>query len=367
MTISVIMVPLDGAGIAASVLPTVASLARPIRAAVHLVAVVDLQKREIPSLYYVANPDPESERAPHSSDTAPLNPDGTTTTPFDTAQRVERARSYLASLATRLQSLGIESSYEAFVGDPMTDIAQLARRKRFGLIALSPHGRYAIGKGLGSVTDRVLHSSSVPLLIAPPEAVLQKSASDHAIQNVIVGLDGSRAAEVSLERAVQICKATGAAPLLLRAIGGQAREAAWGEGANRVVRDIDSDFRGTVFRYMNDVSERACVPYNAMVGDNDEVMEILDTAETLPSSIIVLASWAVRNHQMATRQRHGQGHPTVDPSGNHCSADHHPNPRIHHAGIAHNPRSGYTPRTGESSILISSATRRPIRPKVQPI
>ncbi len=294
MTISGIMVPLDGAGIAASVLPTVASLAQPIRAAVHLVAIVDLKKREIPSLYYAANPDPdtqpEDERTHNSSDTAPLLPDGTTTTPLDTAQRVERARSYLAALATRLQSLGIESSYEAFVGDPMTDIVQLARRKRFGLIALAPHSHYAIGRGLGSVTDRVLHSSPIPLLIAPPEHEQSKSAADHAIQNVIVGLDGSRAAEASLEPAAQISKATGAPLLLLRAIGGRAREAAWGEGANRVGRDIDSDFRGTVSQYMNDASERAGVPCNTMVGDDDELTEIIGTAETLPSSLIILAS-----------------------------------------------------------------------------
>ncbi len=63
MPISGILVPLDGAGIAASVLPTVASLARPIRAAVHLFAAVDLQKREIPSLYYSDNADDRPDPA----------------------------------------------------------------------------------------------------------------------------------------------------------------------------------------------------------------------------------------------------------------------------------------------------------------
>ena len=72
MSISGILVPLDGAGIAASVLPTVASLARPIRASVHLTAVVDPQKLEIPTLYYQPNVDSSADSDPSKPDSAPL-------------------------------------------------------------------------------------------------------------------------------------------------------------------------------------------------------------------------------------------------------------------------------------------------------
>lgn len=290
VAISGILVPLDGAGIAASVLPTVASLARPIRAAVHLTAVVDLKTLEIPEHYYPSNPDTQVSLDSAAQESAPLNPNDTRITAAYTQHRVERARDYLGALASRLQALDIETSYEALVGDPMTDIVDLARRKRFGLIALSPHSRYAIGRGLGSVTDRVLHSSPIPILVAPPLSDPQPSASEIATGTVIATLDGSKAAESALEPASQIARATGAQLVLLRSTGGRARERAWGEGAHRVGRDIEADFRREVGVYMDRVADRLEIPCTTMIGGEDEVTEILDALNSLPTSIAVMAS-----------------------------------------------------------------------------
>jgi nucleotide-binding universal stress UspA family protein len=290
VAISGILVPLDGGSIPAGILPVVASIARPIHASVHLYAAVDLQKLEIPSLYYSAESDTTPDLGSDQPDTAPLNTPDTGATQADALRRVERARSYLGGLAARPQSLGIESSYEAHIGDPMTDIVDLARRKHFGLIALSPHSRYAIGRGLGSITDRVLHSSPIPILVAPPSTISSPGTSDNTIHSVIATLDGSRAAEAALEPASQISEACRAQLFLLRAIGGRAREAAWQEGAERVGRDIDSDFRDAATQYMDDVSARVGMSCTTMLGGEDEVTETLGAADSLPSSIIVMAS-----------------------------------------------------------------------------
>jgi nucleotide-binding universal stress UspA family protein len=290
VAISGILVPLDGAAISAAILPVVASLARPIHASVHLFATIDLQKREIPSLYYSKDEGTSPIQRTALPESAPLNVADVQASTAEVTRRVERARAFLGGLAARLQALDIESSYEASVGDPMTDIVNLARRKRFGLIAPSPHSRYAIGRGLGSVTDRVLHSSPIPILVAPPTSAPPPTTSTFTIQTVISTLDGSRAAEAALDPASQIAEACAAQLLLLRAIGGRAREAAWEEGAERVGRDTDSDFRGAAMRYMTDASERVGVPCSTMIGSEDEVTEILGAADSLPSSMIVMAS-----------------------------------------------------------------------------
>jgi nucleotide-binding universal stress UspA family protein len=290
VAISGILVPLDGAALSAAILPVVASLARPIHASVHLFATIDLQKREIPSLYYSKDEGTSPIQRTALPESAPLNVADVQASTAEVTRRVERARAFLGGLAARLQALDIESSYEASVGDPMTDIVNLARRKRFGLIAPSPHSRYAIGRGLGSVTDRVLHSSPIPILVAPPTSAPPPTTSTFTIQTVIATLDGSRATEAALDPASQIAEACAAQLLLLRAIGGRARETAWEEGAERVGRDIDSDFRGAAMRYMTDASERVGVPCSTMIGSEDEVTEILGAADSLPSSMIVMAS-----------------------------------------------------------------------------
>lgn len=265
-----------------------------MHAAVHLMAAVDLRKREIPSLYYAADvddrPDSGHDRDHDHEDTAPLAPRGSRTTREDASRRVERARSYLASLAGRLQKLGVESSYEASIGDPMTDIVRLARRKRFGLITLSPHSRYAIGRGLGSVTDRVLHTSPIPLLIAPSLGDQPPTTSDLTVETVVVGLDGSRAAEAAFGPARQIFEDCGARVVLLRAIGGRAREEAWAAGAARVGRDIDADFEDSAREYLEDASQRIGVPCVTVLGDRDEVTEILSASQDRPAAMIVMAS-----------------------------------------------------------------------------
>jgi nucleotide-binding universal stress UspA family protein len=43
-------------------------------------------------------------------------------------------------------------------------------------------------------------------------------------------------------------------------------------------------------RYLDEASEQAGMPTTTIVGGEDEVTEILGTAENLPSSLIVLAS-----------------------------------------------------------------------------
>lgn len=65
-----------------------------------------------------------------------------------------------------LRGAGIRHDEELCVGDAADEVAALARRGRFDLIAMGSHGRSAIGTALlGSVVQKVLARSKVPVLV----------------------------------------------------------------------------------------------------------------------------------------------------------------------------------------------------------
>ena len=90
---------------------------------------------------------------------------------------------------------------------------------------MATRGRSAIGRGLlGSVTDRVAHSSAIPLLIVSPI----ESGITEPISRLIVGLDGSDVSEAALDPARDLASLLKVPMLLLRATAGAARMAAYG-------------------------------------------------------------------------------------------------------------------------------------------
>ena len=102
MAISGILVSLDGVVISAAILPvapSLAPLARPIRASVHLFATIDLQKREIPSFYYTADRDTSPVHRTDPPESAPLSPADVQASTAEIMRRVDRARAFLGASA----------------------------------------------------------------------------------------------------------------------------------------------------------------------------------------------------------------------------------------------------------------------------
>jgi nucleotide-binding universal stress UspA family protein len=68
--------------------------------------------------------------------------------------------------AGRLKAAGIEASPLRLRGDPATRILDAAEAERADLIAMSTHGESGVSRwALGTVTERVLRSSTTPLLV----------------------------------------------------------------------------------------------------------------------------------------------------------------------------------------------------------
>ena len=118
------------------------------------------------------------------------------------------ARTYLDDL--QLTSVGPEVAVRRQVvgGDEAGAIIGIAEAEEVDLIVMTSHGRSGARRWLlGSVTERVLHHASCPVMVI---------RGSEPIHHVIVPLDGSRLAEKALGPGVFVAQAFNADTTLLR-------------------------------------------------------------------------------------------------------------------------------------------------------
>lgn len=79
------------------------------------------------------------------------------------------ANNYLNEISGELQKSGINITKVVTQGNPSESVLSYAQSNGIDLIILSTHGRSGIARwALGSVADKVIHHSSVPILIVTP-------------------------------------------------------------------------------------------------------------------------------------------------------------------------------------------------------
>jgi nucleotide-binding universal stress UspA family protein len=142
VVLKTLLVPLDGSGLAETVLPHVAELAKKMNLEVVLVRVL------MPGVVY-----PTGDYAP---DWEPLN-----------EEIRKEANGYLQQKTQQLQREGLETVSSILLeGNAAETIIDLARERGPSLIAMCSYGRTGGGRGvLGIVTDRIVRHSGDPVLI----------------------------------------------------------------------------------------------------------------------------------------------------------------------------------------------------------
>ena len=197
-----ILTPLDGSTLSEGILPYIRALAPAFGARVELL-------RAYQNLAYELAPQDEAESA---SIVAALEP---------VAVRLHnQAESYLTRVAGGLEELGISTDIAVRSGPAADHIVSEADEVEGTLVAMSTHGRTGLGRWImGSVTDRVLHTTATPLLVVHPERGAPSVDSTASIQTLIVPLDGSELAETVLPVAAEIAKAIGAGVVLAETVG----------------------------------------------------------------------------------------------------------------------------------------------------
>jgi nucleotide-binding universal stress UspA family protein len=94
-----------------------------------------------------------------------------------------------------------------------------ALRHGVDLIVMATHGRRGLARiWLGSVADRLIRETGIPVLVVRPPSLATELASGFCFKRIIVPLDGSPLAERSLEAAIDLAEFEQATVTLLRVV-----------------------------------------------------------------------------------------------------------------------------------------------------
>lgn len=101
-------------------------------------------------------------------------------------------------------------------GDPYRTIVEYSDQTAVDAIVMPTHGRRGIHRYLlGSVTERVINTASVPVVAVNPD---RDRPLTYPPRRVLVPTDGSRGAELALASGIDVARATGATLHLLHVV-----------------------------------------------------------------------------------------------------------------------------------------------------
>lgn len=261
-----ILLPLDGSELGEGILPYVGQIARGMLANVTVMYVTTLEQAASgkTSLVHV----PEGQR--------------------------ESVSDYLREMREALERNGVKST-DALVraGVPSVEIVEYSQAHGYDLIAMATHGRSGVGRWVyGSTTDKVLHSTSLPMLLLRPRDQKERAPGQTPIHTAIVPLDGSALAEAALPIAEDLAKRLSLKVALLRIVPAAAMIYGGFEPYAYDPR-IDEEMDKAAEEYLKEKSDalkqrQVHVAYHRMRGY--PANQIVDFAEETGGGLIVMST-----------------------------------------------------------------------------
>jgi len=132
--------------------------------------------------------------------------DSLTVVDGDVVDALEReGKPIVSDVASELDSLGVEHGTDIVQGSPAPTIVDYAERYDYDLIVLPTHGRTGISRYLlGSVTEKVVRLSDVPVLTARMQSDEQLT---FPYENILVATDGSPASNAAAKHGLALAAA----------------------------------------------------------------------------------------------------------------------------------------------------------------
>ncbi len=209
-----ILIPLDGTEIAEQVVPFVGEVAKAGGFDVTLLTIVDpsdLDLSEITDEGASFGPEGDRDITGRLQTDAAGSPVGLSKEHEEASVEASRsAREYLAAVERKLRDAGVNAHARLGAGNPDIEIFREAATIGATLIAMSARSEHFWEHGvLGSTTNRVLHASSLPVIVFKPMAGLAHSVTVNP-ETVVIAVDGSEESERSIAPAAKLAKAIGA-------------------------------------------------------------------------------------------------------------------------------------------------------------
>lgn len=202
--------------------------------------------------------------------------------------------SYVDRIASELKLAGVNATASAIMNpDAATEIVLTARDLELGLIVMATRGRSGIVRGLlGSVTDRVIHSSPMPVMVVPSDN--EHDLAQWTPKSIIVPLDGSELAETALPHVEAIASAASIPITLVRSIPlpityGADLYGGMSAGLLASAEDESKDAR----RYLSEVATRLRArgyEVETRIGSGHPRTLISEAAQATESAIVVMST-----------------------------------------------------------------------------
>lgn len=283
-----ILVPLDGSEHSRKIVGWATGLAGALKAEIILLSVIDPEEIEILKAT--------------TKDLHQRSEDGTIQiirTPSDVIEdALTQAKSDLQSEADRINLAGVSTSISVGAGSPAEVIVSEAHNQNVDVIAMATQRESALARGvLGSVTDRVLHSTAVPIFTLYPGELHDFENTSGGPHRVIVPLDGSSLSETAIEPATEIAKASNAEIVFTEVLrlpffgvgvagieyGGGDYAGDFGIDAQKV--EVTEYLKGFVLE-----AKAAGLNASASVRTGSPSQQIVDEASETENSIVVMGS-----------------------------------------------------------------------------
>ena len=293
-----IIVPFDGSKRAEAVLPYVRRLASTYESEVSLLRAVEFDESTLPIEYVGPIVEIKADEA---------------------RQKLrERAQGYLSGIEESFD--GVQVDQVVSIDNPVAAITSEASKDFLKtLVAMSTHGRTGIGRLIvGSVTDKVLHGSSNPMLVVRPEVdedqleregwIQGEAFSIHLerpdipaqdfegsadIQTLVVPLDGSETSEKALETAIDLATRLEAKLLLIRIASStmqMSMASEWPAGYPDILTAVEDASRGYLMLKIEELKHQGLQNVESLVLAGDAAANIVETAEQHPNSMIIMTS-----------------------------------------------------------------------------